>query len=52
MNLDPTKANAGIAGRRSVLTRTVFYREGSRLHGSHSRGHVPLVQVAGPCSLV
>lgn len=26
------KANAGIAGRRSVLTRTVLYREESRPH--------------------
>ena len=32
MKRKPRKVNAGIAGRRSVLTRTVFYREGSRLH--------------------
>lgn len=32
MERKPRKVNAGIAGRRSVLTRTVFYRDGSRLH--------------------
>jgi hypothetical protein len=32
MKRKPRKVNAGIAGRRSVLTRTVFFREGSRLH--------------------
>jgi hypothetical protein len=37
----PRKANAGIAGRRSVLTRTVFYREGSRLHDRILCGNCP-----------
>ena len=32
MNFVGRKVNAGIAARRSVLTRTVFDHDGSRLH--------------------
>lgn len=32
------KVSAGIAGRRSVLTRTVIFRDDSRMHGPILRG--------------
>ena len=45
-----TRANAGIAGRRSVLTRTVFYRDESRLHSHILKDVSQDTKLAGSCT--